>query len=288
MLSSSWPRRVGREVKRARWSAYRSAILALLATSALGLLPDVSRAACSTGDLNGDGIVDTVKVDFKADPGWGLSRYLVTANDARYEGRGELLYGTYEIVDIDENDRFCEITVPEAGPSADYRTHYLWYDGRDLRYMGSVPGPSPVVDGSGSVLGYRRGTVLHTWFYFAEYRITDSRTIEFVKQDLYPMNSSVILREDLDLFIERSDSAPGVVVRRGEKATVLASDDERWCLLEVKSGTRGWFHCCGSFVGGREADQVFTEGPVSSSEGRSPALRAFKRGVNRIWHRHCW
>ena len=247
-------------------------ILALFALSAV-LSPGFSAAGSSIEDLNADGVADSVAVVFRADTDGSFSGYVVTINDANYEGQGEYLYGTYEVVDIDADDGRREIAISEAGPSDDYQTHYLWYDGRDVRYMGSVPGRSPVIDGSGVVLGTRRGSVIHTWFYQAEYRISDHHTVEFVERDLYPMNSSVIVRQNLELFVERTDSEPGLMAPRGERATILATDDERWCLLEISRGKRGWFQCCHSFVGGREPDRVFTGWRDGAMEGQSVRLK---------------
>lgn len=255
------------------WPSSQLMIPTLFILSTIGPLSSISRADSSLEDLNADGVADSVAVAFQTDANGSISRYTLTINDATDKGQGEYLYGTYEVVDIDTEDGRREIAIAEAGPSGDYKTHYLWYDGRDVHNMGSVPGRIQVVDGSGIVSGTRRGSVLHTWYHPAKYGISDRHTIEFVEQELYTMNTAVTLREDLALFEEREDAEPGEMARRGEQATILATDDERWCLLEIFGGKVGWFQCCGSLVGGWEPDRVFEDWPDGLVEGQSLRLK---------------
>ncbi len=203
------------------------------------------RMTSSDFDLDGDGLVDCVC--FTSEPvrygDWGVyEEFVLKVNDSVYSGRGDNLDGNYEIVDIDTTDALKEIAVPESGPSDDYATRFFYYDGRDIVPMRRLPGTYNLkVDGSGVINTVQRGAILHTWFHPARYRLTDERSLEFVKQDLYEMNWPVTLKEELPLRAARDDDAIVKVLLPGDKVTILASDNKRWCLVETADGTRGWF-----------------------------------------------
>jgi len=208
-------------------------------------------------DLNGDGTLDPISIEYVGDKyGYDGTYYLVVAG-CKYKGRVVALYGEFEVVDLDTTDQYREIAISEVGHSNLKKTHLLWYDGQDIHYMGEIAGIDPTFDNAGGIHSSRRGSVLHTWHYPADYRITSARTIEFVEQDLYPMNSHVVLSRDLQLYVQRSETRIACIVVAGQNATIVASDDKAWCMLETVTGQRGWFRCGCSRVGGSEAHLVF-------------------------------
>jgi len=144
------------------------------------------------------------------------------------------------------------------GLSEDYGTHFLFYDGRSVQKAGWTPGDKPVIDGSGIVRTYRRGRILHTWFYPARYRLSKAHTLEFMPQELYLMNRAVTLKVDLPLYENRSESVPSDTAYVGDRAVIRSSDNVEWCLLETETGALGWFRvqgCC--TVLGMDAGHVF-------------------------------
>lgn len=233
------------------------------------------RMACF--DLNGDGMADTVTVVFPT--GRGRSGpFSVTVGGSTYEGHGDGLHGTMDVVDIDIADAYKEIAIPEAGPSGDYRTYLFWFDGQVPRYMGSVPGVKPGIDGSGVIHSYRRGQVLQTWFYPADYAISADHSIYMVEQDFYPMWTRVRLVRDFPLQRDRSDDSLSYVASRGDSAVVVSSDDHDWCLLQTSDGRTGWFRCCrGGFIGGALGSATFIGLPSEGWEGPLPVT--LKRDV---------
>ncbi|KPJ59790.1 MAG: hypothetical protein AMJ46_09885 [Latescibacteria bacterium DG_63] len=241
----------------------RMVILACLCVIVVGASPQArAKSECAFEvrqgcfDLNGDGTADTVTVIFPTERGRS-GPFSVTVGGSTYKGHGDGLHGTMAVVDIDITDAYKEIAIPEDGPSDDYRTYLFWFDGQVLRYMGSVPGVQPGVDGSGTIHSYRRGQVLQTWFFPADYAISADHSIYMIQQDLYPMWTRVRLVRDFPLLRERSDDSVSYIASRGDSAVVVSSDDHDWCLLQTSDGRTGWFRCCGSFVGGALASTTF-------------------------------
>jgi hypothetical protein len=234
------------------------------------------REACF--DLNGDGTIDTVTAVFPVGDYGRSGPFSVTVGGSTYEEHGEGLHGTMDIVDIDITDAYKEIAIPEDGPSDDYSTYLFWFDGQVLRYMGSVPGVRPSIDGSGKIHSYSRGHVLQTWFFPADYAISADHSIYMVHQDLYPMGTMVKLLRDFPLQGERSDDSVSFVAGRGDSAVVISSDNHDWCLLQTSDGQKGWFRCCrGGFVGGALGSATFVELLPEKLEG--PLRVTLKRDV---------
>lgn len=189
-------------------------------------------------DLDGDGSQDNISfVCQKAG-----SEFTLSVNGISVKGHGDNLDGNFKIVDIDSRDNIKEISIPESGPSGDFKTAFYYYDGKHLMDMGKVQGTDAVkINGSGTIVARARGLVLHTWFYDDPYILTKLHLLERVPKDLYEMNCKVKVKRPLNLKKSRSGSQIAITLQSGEEVTILSSDDKEWCLVENKEGVRGWF-----------------------------------------------
>lgn len=212
-------------------------------------------------DLNGDGVDESLSVTFSRPSGKSFRAYTVTVGDASHDGIAWAFYGTHSVVDIDTTDAYLEIAIPDAGPSDDYNTVLLWYDEDGIHEMGSVPGVTLGLNGDDLIHTQRRGQVLHYWRHPATYRLTDRHTLEYVEEDMYPMNTRVTLLRDLQLFAEPNERSRSWTASAGLKATIPMSDDESWAQLETEDGRQGWFRCDPGFAGGCEASTAFSDWP---------------------------
>ncbi|HIE12868.1 MAG TPA: hypothetical protein EYP63_05520 [Desulfotomaculum sp.] len=192
-------------------------------------------------DLNGDGVVDTVRFTCREEAG----NFTLYVNDALIIGEGENLYGYCKVVDIDTSDSLKEISVGEAGGSGDSATAFYYYDGERIIAMGKIQGSGSgdvlKIDGSGVVTAKTRGKTLHTWFYPAFYKLSEDHLLERIPQEMYEMNHKVRVIKEFELQKSRTDPETAVVLQPGEEAVILASDDKEWCLVQNSKGVRGWF-----------------------------------------------
>jgi hypothetical protein len=210
-------------------------------------------------DLDGDGFEDTI-VFICYDPmyyfeysSFGYDRYVLEINGVFVISRCMNLDAEIQIIDIDTSDVYREIAIPESGPSGDRSTYiYRYHRSKgglmgEIKFIGQFPGQVDdlngilKVDGDGILRTECRGQVLHTWWYPCRFRVYLSGDVEFEDEELHPMNTPVALKSELRLWKSRDDSTIVTILHPGEKAVILASDDEKWCLIEAQGGARGWF-----------------------------------------------
>jgi hypothetical protein len=207
-------------------------------------------------DLDGDGMRDSVRVDVDGrSPGSYDVIVRVGGSESKYFAGA--LPDRFWIADVDSTDRRKEIAVWDEGPSDDYRASFFWFDGKQVRPMGTVPGYDPVTDGSGIVQGEERGRVLHTWYHPAAYRLTRDHRLELVRMRYCPMGTLVRLLVDLPLSLDPRPQARKTVARAGTWAVIVRTDDVEWCELETSDRVRGWFRVAGNSINGRNAEEVF-------------------------------
>jgi len=151
-----------------------------------------------------------------------------------------------------------EIAITEQGPSDDLATHFFTLVGDTILAMGTLPDSYDMtLDGSGIVRTTARGQILHTWFHPAYWRLDASHRLVEIELPLYAMNRSVRVLRPLTLRRSPTDARPGPRLLAGEQATILASDDVRWCLVRAASGATGWFALENWRIEGREPHEYF-------------------------------
>lgn len=203
-------------------------------------------------DLNNDGIEEMITLTMN-DEWFNYSTLQVNNNILTF--LGEEIESTFNIVDIDSSDKYKEIAVSEYGPSSDFTTTFFYYDNDILFPTGKIEGfygsaysygedsdwNQVRIDGNGKIFTQSRGSLLHTWFYQDEYKLSDEHWLVYVPKDLYEMNTEVEVIEEFTLQKSRTDASDAITLKKGEKVTIVASDNKEWCLVENSKGETGWF-----------------------------------------------
>lgn len=142
-----------------------------------------------------------------------------------------------------KTDGYQEIAIPESGPSNDHKIAFYSYDGKNIIPMGKLEGfsGSVLIDDRGWVIAHSRGKILHTWFYPDTYQLKVNRQLQRIPQYLYEMNTSVTVLKPLALQLSRNAPTTAVTLQPGEKAQIIASDDQQWFLIRNSQGKIGWF-----------------------------------------------
>ena len=258
-----------------KWkSLFLSIIIVLLPPGVFAQQPDITLehkstdCVCLSGriDLDNDSILETLHIWFlhmiEGYP--GDERFIVEVNSSSMVCFGVELVQEAQIVDIDSTDHYLEIAVTERGLSSDHATSYFRYGAGSLRLIGKVPSSPwkwPVVDGSGDIKTECRGEILHTWFYPSTYRNNPyGGNLRHEPRGFPVMNTPVTLKVDLEVFRSRRDREVVGIIKQGEKATLLETDNRSWCKIRSGNGIEGWFGVIGYSViagTGKESRDVF-------------------------------
>jgi hypothetical protein len=200
-------------------------------------------------DLNGDGNAD--KIRFYCEPGG--SSFVLRINNKEITGTGDYLSGYFRIVDIDSKDSFAEVTVGERTPTyeqyiEDDMTNFYAFVDDTIVFMGKANGGDigtygrpPEIDGSGIVKTLVNANV---WapMYPVSYRLSKDHLLDKLpNHELLDIKWRVKLKSELPIRESRTNSRIVMVLIPDEIATLLATDNERWYLLENAEGKRGWF-----------------------------------------------
>jgi hypothetical protein len=205
-----------------------------------------------TTDLDGDGREETVyfasfNIFRGSDETDSHYTFVLQVNGDVAAFRGNNLNGNFAIVDIDTNDCFTEIAVPEEGQSDDYFVHYFRYSSGEIVKLGTLPGAVAGwnrngIDGSGIIYAQVRGKILDTWFYRGEFKY-DPVMRDFVESPRteFVLNRKVVVKKKLPLFKEKNMTEVAFIAQPGEKGLITKTDNKLWCLFESESGKNGWF-----------------------------------------------
>ncbi|QGQ96625.1 hypothetical protein EHS13_17955 [Paenibacillus psychroresistens] len=192
-------------------------------------------------DLNGDGSV--VRTAILADHGNPL-RISTDAASIAMETDG--LDGTFETVQIGKTDKSRQLAFPATGPSGMGMTYFFQYnkDSMIFEYLGVVPGKGDAlkITGDGSVItSQEHGAILYTWFHEQTYLLSIDHKLKLMPQDLYLMPpEKLILKINLTLQKSRKASSTGVILKKGEEITLIATDDKEWIQVRTKAGVEAW------------------------------------------------
>jgi hypothetical protein len=191
-------------------------------------------------DMNGDGKTEDVSLEINEEN----YTFTLKIDDKTVDGSGEAMIKAVYVLDLDTSDSFKEIAVTDAGPSDDYSTYVYSYDGSDIKLMGRVEGSGDgiTVIGDGSLITYRRSGVLQTWFYVYSFITSEDRMLTGIDRDEYAMGTFVILKKDLDVYVSKTGSEIKFVIKAGEPALIVSSDDIKTCLIKNSSGDEGYFY----------------------------------------------
>lgn len=213
-------------------------------------------------DLNSDGIEDNIEFNFtgysstmdisEKDIETARSQLMsietnsctITVNGTSINLDGENMQGLIIISDIDSSDKFYEILIPEDGPSYDYSTTVIRYNGTDLQLIGKpggIPQNTLAADGSGILKTTERGNILHTWFYKARYEVENGTLSELKENGYVNMDYQVTVLSDLPLQASPTDETPAYTLKTSDVAKLTWTDDKKWICVENEDKLEGWF-----------------------------------------------
>jgi hypothetical protein len=255
-----------------RWCAIPVVIVALcFARGAGALTPSTFRSAQDCGisrsvnllaDLDGDGNLDSVQVEFHS---WRGSAQCSFEYVVVRTGRRELTLASVglsenaAIVDLDSTDARHELELAEKGPSDDPMVAFIALDARGLYVVGKIGSGDLRIRGDGFVEANGvRGEILQTWYHPQMFVLARSESLVAVRQALYPMRTDVVLKLPLTLVRSPHDLRPAFTLKPGDRAQLRATDDVEWVMLATPAGRLGWFRVADRFmVGGHDAQDVF-------------------------------
>ena len=194
-------------------------------------------------DLNGDKRNEyLIFCCYKLFNSYSYSRFVLEINKDMIVQPGDNLDGNFRIVDIDSNDKYTEIAIPESGPSDDYATHFFCFKDNKIISMGKLPGTYILnIDGSGIIKTRKRGEILCTWFFPAQYKLDENHCLQLVEEEIYEMYQRVTLKDTL--VLQKSPDNPQIITTlySKDKVTIIGCDNKKWCLVETGNGLKGWF-----------------------------------------------
>ncbi|GAV25412.1 hypothetical protein ciss_13450 [Carboxydothermus islandicus] len=193
-------------------------------------------------DLNGDGQKERVAVKMYKNEG-SFDTFTIKAGNTIYNGEGDNLRGNVYLIDLNPDDKVKELLIPEDGPGNDYKALILRMEGTKILPFGVVYGGPEYQVVPGGIKAMVRGKLLHTWFYPVTYELRDG-FLKRTEQKWYYMGADVTVIQDIYLYKDR-ERKDLIKFAAGEKATILITDDEHWCLLEDEKGKTGWLYLDG-------------------------------------------
>lgn len=218
-------------------------------------------------DLDGDGKTDEITVDTaERDDYLVFTSVRVNGKDfTDYVNGGmgfelaDLDPDGWALTDADVSDGRLEIALLDLGPSDDYTTTFLRYDGSSLVCLGRVSGLilSPgsdrdngigdlAFDGDGTVRSYVRLSVLQTWFADCSWRVGADGKFAVVPQELYyPTGGTtypVTALTDVSLYSKNDLGSDATILKKGGRLTIIATDNASWALCRDKNGADRWLH----------------------------------------------
>lgn len=219
-------------------------------------------------DLDGDGKEELIQFDAH-----GYDEYTLHVNDKSITAQGDNLLGYCSVIDLDTSDSQCEIMVRSMGPSNDDSFQlFRWKDG-NIELIGEAAGLLDQVRGNGYCSVWIRAHILQTWYLQDLYKLNDEGIFTDVEQDYFPLaaeielsDGKVFFREippdfsrnreegiymydytiqtmlrDLPVVAAPGESQPVGVLKKGELAVLLGSDNRQWVKIQGESGVTGWF-----------------------------------------------
>jgi hypothetical protein len=227
-------------------------------------------------DLDGDGQADAISLtEAVSDAG---EAYELTVNGQTLAGSGEGLNGMLYAMRLTEADR-AYLLVSEDGPSDDPANYVYRYKEGVLEFCGTLPAwaESIAITDEGFTATVR-GRVIQTWFRRADFVVTDNSffddaTGEFtaaasalveVPRDVYAMGTVVTLKKDLTLQVSRQNAETALMLKAGEKAVIVATDDVEWLYIQAldedyaRDYSAGWLRLADAWDVEIDGDTVST------------------------------
>ena len=184
-------------------------------------------------DLNGDRIEEEI---FFVEKPMAVNRMVIFVNNNEFGP-----FYDAEIIDIDKNDKIKEIRIWYKYAEFDdysYSTEFFYYDGKKLVSMGNFP--NAIVTNNNVKVTYK-SKILPNWSYIKCYKLDSNHLLIPIEEGLYNVNKKFILNDYLPLLKSQNDTTYFTILKPDEEVTVLATDENKWCLIKSENGIEGWY-----------------------------------------------
>ncbi|MCQ2748906.1 MAG: hypothetical protein MJ246_02595 [Clostridia bacterium] len=194
----------------------------------------IKNGETKTLDINGDGKEENVSYTinkFADDEYYGNAT--ITVDDATYETEGCSPVDTLTIAKTNTKDKDYKILVGDEGPSCDFTTEFLSYDGKNINSLGTVGGildlplydfnDGLVLNHDGTISTPERADIVQTWWYTANYEIGDK--VKLIKQDFYPVECQTKLLMDYDFYTKPNVKSDKVSLEEGQELEFTEIDN---------------------------------------------------------------
>jgi len=208
-------------------------------------------------DLDGDGVLETITVEF---PEYG-GDFVLVVDDNEYETYLNPYFEGFRIVDIDPSDDLMEIEVVSAGESDDFESLFFTYVNGHIIESGHTNGIVSI-PGDGTVLAI---VWMGFWMRTDLYILKDSNhRLENINQDLIAVvhyadsdetGVKCTVLESFTVFVDNDGRETLEIPDPGDSFFIVAYDnspvpqgqgsysgEERneWYLIRTESGLSGW------------------------------------------------
>ena len=197
-------------------------------------------------NLGYDDVLDQISCEFIPNSIYPFEydSYTLTVNDSSVTESLTVYSDKLYLMYLD-SDRYL-IIVHEVGYSNDDILHLFLYDDRELMHLGNIPGGPEQCHSNpdGSLTSCVRGNLLHTWFYDADFIISNyyynyddnsqylTPKIVQMPNKMYPMGTQVILKADLPLYATTDSVTLSGIIPKGSSAILVACDDIQWLYID--------------------------------------------------------
>lgn len=195
--------------------------------------------------LGYDDILDQISCEFVAEPEYPLDyySYTLTVNDCSFTETYTIFSDKIYLMSLN-NEEYL-IIIHEVGYSDDNVLHLFCYNDEELIHLGNISG-SPDdfhTNPDGTLTSRIRGNVLHTWYYDADFIISNyyynyddnsqlTPKIVQLPDKMYPMGTQVILKVDLPLYQTTDSDELSGIIPKGSSAILVACDDIEWLYVD--------------------------------------------------------
>lgn len=223
---------------------------------------DVHSFKTNKYDFDGDGKKDSAIIEFvqKEEPNYG--ECFITVNGAKLK-IDPGAYGNYifepVILKIDKSDNKYQIAICHWEDDFTY-TSFVVYDGKELHQVGTIYGILPSiksaqdaydfeligVDGTGVLRATEKSDLLQSWQIKRKYVFLHDELF-LVDEDFYDAFAPniVSVKKGFYVYTEQDDTTETMKLKKGEKITLLGTDNYYWVKIQRENKTIGWIHMVG-------------------------------------------
>jgi len=100
--------------------------------------------------------------------------------------------------------------------------------------------PNAIVTNNNVKVTYK-SKILPNWSYIKCYKLDSNHLLIPIEEGLYNVNKKFILNDYLPLLKSQNDTTYFTILKPDEEVTVLATDENKWCLIKSENGIEGWY-----------------------------------------------